>query len=490
MLGKKDRWQEDLFVAGTLGSLVPDDHPLKQIDRVLDLSWLRDEVRDLYCAHNGRPSLDPEVALRLEVAGIVEGIPQSRALVRQAQVNLAIRWFIGYRLHEKLPDHSSLSVTRKRWGRERFRMLLERTVRQCQQAGLVGGQTLHVDATLIRADVSWDSLIRQHVDDASADAESDRGSGPDDPSPSPGAGDAGGSASKGSAKGKTKKVSRTDPEASMATSSRKYPLQPSYKQHTAVDDQTGVIVDVEVTTGEVSEGRQLLDQIDRVEAALDTEIETVTADAGYAHGRNYQELLERDIVDVIPPPRPSRRKSRTIPSQRFKYDALQEHVKCPRGRILRPGRESESGRWYRARRKDCGGCPLRDRCLSKTAKVRSIFIRTGHMAMLRARREHARGWGTEKRDLYTRHRWQVEGVHGESKQRHGLRRASRRGLWNVQIQSYLTAAVINLKRLAKHRSGGSGPGGSLGDGSRPTIVWQRLPWPMAGRVRRHLRLAA
>ena len=120
------------------------------------------------------------------------------------------------------------------------------------------------------------------------DAESDRGPGPGDPSPaSPGPAEPTRPTSKGKtktkAKGKTKKVSRTDPEASMATSSRAYHLEPSYKQHTAVDDQAGVIVDVEVTTGEVSEGRQLLEQIDRVEAALATEIDTVTADAGYAH---------------------------------------------------------------------------------------------------------------------------------------------------------------------------------------------------------------
>jgi transposase len=445
MLGRKDRWQEDLFMVGTLGDLVPEDHPLRQIDRVLDLSWLREEVRDLYCADNGRPSLDPEVAMRLEIAGVVEGITKSRALMRQAQVNVAIRWFVGYRLHEALPDHSSLSVTRRRWGRERFRRLLERTIRQCLDAGLVGGKTLHVDATLIRADVSWDSLIRQHVEEASADAGTD--GGPDDEGPPP------------KRKGrpatrppKTKRVSRTDPEATMATSSREFHLQPTYKQHTAVDDQAGIIVDVEVTTGEVSEGKELCDVIDRVETVLETQIETVTADAGYAHGANYEALEGRQIVAVIPPPRPSRRKSRTIPSQRFKYDANADVVRCPRGRTLHPSSRTEHGRSYRARRKDCKTCRLAGRCLSKTATVRTVHIGHGYVALLRARREHLRGWSDEKRNLYTRHRWQVEGVHGEGKAVHGLHRAARRGTANVQIQSYLTAAVINLKRLAKYKS--------------------------------------
>ena len=470
MLGTKDRWQEDLFMVGTLGDLVPEDHPLRQIDRVLDLSWLREEVRDLYCLDNGRPSLDPEVAMRLEIAGVVEGLTKSRALMRQAQVNVAIRWFVGYRLHESLPDHSSLSVTRRRWGRVRFRQLLERTIRQCLDAGLVGGKTLHVDATLIRADVSWDSLIRQHVEEASADADTDGGPDGDDPQPK----------HKGRPTSKpprTKRVSRTDPEATMATSSREFHLQPTYKQHTAVDDKAGIIVDAEVTTGEVSEGKELCDVIDRVEAVLDTQIETVTADAGYAHGANYAALEEREITSVIPPPRPSRRRSQTIPSQRFKYDAKADVVRCPRKRTLHPSTKTEHGRSYRAKRKDCKSCPLAGRCLSKTATVRTVHIGHGYEALLRARREHQRGWSEEKRDLYTRHRWQVEGVHGESKAVHGLHRAARRGTANVQIQSYLTAAVINLKRLAKHTSAtwsDSGPTKRPRSKNGPTHIVQ---WP-------------
>ena len=239
MLGDKDRWQEDLFVACPLRDLVPEDHVLKQVDRVLDLSWLADEVRDLYCADNGRPSIAPEAALRLMLAGFFQGIVHDRELMREAQVNLAIRWFAGYRLDEKLPDHSSLTRIRQRWGAERFKKIFCRSVDACMRAGLVNADTVHVDATLIRANVSWDSVVLVHA----ARVVAQNVETADDSGPGPLSGS-----------GQPKKRSTTDPEATLATGRKGRPLEPTYKQHTAVEEKSGVIVDVEVTTGEASEG--------------------------------------------------------------------------------------------------------------------------------------------------------------------------------------------------------------------------------------------
>ena len=107
MIGRRAPRQEVLFVAGSMRSFIPDDHILVQVDRVLELSWLEDEVREVYCEETGRPSIAPEAAVRLMVAGFLLGIVHDRALLREAQVNLAIRWFVGYGLDEALPDHSS-----------------------------------------------------------------------------------------------------------------------------------------------------------------------------------------------------------------------------------------------------------------------------------------------------------------------------------------------------------------------------------------------
>ena len=116
MLRRKERDQLELFLIGSLRQLVPDDHVLARVDRVLDLSWLREEVADCYCVDDGRPGIDPEVAVRLMLAGLLSGIVHDRQLMREAHVNVAIRWFVGYGFHERLPHHSSLTRIRQRWG--------------------------------------------------------------------------------------------------------------------------------------------------------------------------------------------------------------------------------------------------------------------------------------------------------------------------------------------------------------------------------------
>lgn len=164
MLGRKERGQLELFITGSLRGLIPDDHVLVRVDQVLDLGWLRAEVGDLSCPGNGRPGIDPAVAVRLMLAGFLLGIVQDRRLMREAQVNLAIRWFVGYALHEALPDHASLTRIRQRWGEDVFRQVCTRVVRQCQQAGMVSAETVHIDASLIRANASMGALVSRHLD--------------------------------------------------------------------------------------------------------------------------------------------------------------------------------------------------------------------------------------------------------------------------------------------------------------------------------------
>ena len=470
MQTRKDRWQDDLFVAGPLSSLIPDDHLLKRVDKVLDVSWLHEEVRDCYCQDNGRPSIDPEAALRLMLAGFFEGIVHDRKLMQRAQTDLSFRWFAGYALHERLPEHSSLTRIRQRWGAERFRRIFEKTVEACLKAGLVNGQTVHVDASLIRADVSWKSITVQHVERVvEANVEDAVSASDDDDPPRRGRGRPAGAPT-------PKKVSTTDPDTSLATSRSDYPLQPCYKQHTAVDDHAGVIVDVALTTGEASEGQYLLEQLERVEALTGRPVERVTADAGYAHGTNYARLEERRTDAVIPPQRPPRHPKR-IPARRFKYDARHRLVRCPAGKTLeRKSRTEHPSGWrYAARACDCAACPLRARCFSESARVRIVLIADGHEARLRARRRKEQGWDEPTREWYDRHRWRAEGAHGEAKTQHGLSRAVRRGTDNVAIQVYLTAAVMNLKRLAR---AAVAPTGSLvrTTGTLTTLkrLWSRL----------------
>jgi transposase len=428
VIGNQERWQEDLFVAGPLSSLIPNDHILKHVDKVLDLSWLRREVEDCYSETMGRPSIDPESALRLMLAGYFQGIVHDRKLMREAQVNLAIRWFAGFRLHETLPEHSSLTKIRQRWGIQRFKKIFQKTVQMCIDAGLVNGETVHIDSTLIRADVSWESLTTEYADKTFREncLEDENNE-------------------QVSRTGKPKKRSTTDPDATMTTSCRQYRMEPCFKQHTAVDDDYGVVLDVETTTGEASEGKELLGQLNRIEQATGNKVQTVTADAAYAHNENYAVLEKRGTEAIIPPQR-ERKSPQRVPINRFKYDGKHQLVRCPVGKVLERSFKTSKGWIYKAAVRDCADCPLRERCVSPTAKSRTVLICPGYESLLRARRRY-RMWDDDSVNAYQRHRWRVEGIHGEAKTQHGLRRAVRRGLANVSIQVYLTAAVMNLKRL-------------------------------------------
>jgi hypothetical protein len=244
---------------------------------------------------------------------------------------------------------------------------------------------------------------------------------------------------------RTKKVCVTDPDATMATSGRNRRLEPSYKQHAVVDDVRGVVLDVEVTTGAVNEGQVVLERLDATAAITGTPITTATADAGYAYGKVYGGL-ERRRIDALIPPKAEPSKS-AVPLRRFRYDAHNDIVKCPRGKVLRPGRPIKHGRFFYSQAKVCARCSLASACLSKGRSSKAVVISDHYPALLRARRRRAR-WSEADHQLYQRHRWRSEGLHGEAKTCHGLARAVRRGLQNMRIQAYLTAAAINLKRLA------------------------------------------
>ena len=434
MIGSRTRDQLEFFVCGSLRDLVPDDHILARVDPVLDLGWLRAEVADLYAPGVGRPGIDPEAAVRLMLAGFLLGVVHDRRLMRAAQVNLAIRWFAGFGLNERLPDHSSLTRIRQRWGAERFRRIFERTVQDCVTAGIAKGEVVHVDASLIRADVSWDSLVVRHVeavrspnDDAKLEAEAIRHT-------------------RNSKKtGKFKKICPTDLDATMATNGRNRRLEPSDKQHGVVDDVFGVVLEVEVTTGETNEGEELLARLDAAEKTTGVKIETVTADAGYAYAKIYGGLERLEIAAIIPAKAEPIRSP--VPMGRFRYDATHDVLKCPRGKKLKAGRAVKHGRFFTSRARDCRRCGLAHLCLSKGRVNKAVVLGDDYPALLRARRRREK-WSDEDRDLYQRHRRRSEGYHGEAKTWHGLARAVRRGLQNMRIPAFLTAAAVNLKRLA------------------------------------------
>ena len=385
-----------------LESFIPEDHRLRKLDRVLDLEFVHEAVRDCYCQDNGRASVDPEVVIRLFLIQAMQRIQHVRELMRQVGENLAYRWFIGYDLSEQLPDHSTLSRALDRFGDDVFNALFARSIAQCRASGLIGGKVLHLDATLIRADIQKDQAGK------------------------PGC---------------------ADPEARYGR--RKG--APGYKQPArggVVDGKARVIVDVSVMPANRHDQEGAVAAVDRAMAVIGQTPEAVCADSAYANGPNAAAMEERNIRLVSPPPRAAR--SPKLPpdqftSEDFVYDEQRDVFVCPAGETLvYAGTESSQRRRrrYRARKPACLVCMWKARCTLEDRK--QINVSHNHAALVRLRADSRTD---DFHDLYRARAPVSEGTFAESKQWHGLGRAGRRGLSNMLIQSLLIATVLNCKRL-------------------------------------------
>src|SRR5262249_2707735 len=223
---------------------------------------------------------------------------------------------------------------------------------------------------------------------------------------------------KGRQTGKYKKVCRTDPDATMATSARNRRQEPAYKQHAAVDDKLGVILDVEVTTGQTNKGDMIGPQVVEVEATTGITIKAVTLSVANGYGKVYDMIEHRLIVALIPAKGYPIKTPRVL--RRFRYYAKHVILKCPRGRILRAARPIKHGRFFYSKARDCARCPLRRDCLSKGRVNKAVVVGDHYPALLRARRRRER-WSEEDQRLCQRHRWRSGGVRGPATAWHARR---------------------------------------------------------------------
>ena len=399
MQTKRNQTDNPMILLPSLEEFIPEDHYLRKINSALDLTFVHDAVADKYCQDNGRPSIDPEVVIRLFLLQAIEGISSVRRLMQRVHVDLAYRWFIGYRVDEKLPDHSTLSRALDRFGDAVFNELFLRSVSQCQQSGLIDGKVLHLDATTIRADLDANRV--NQVDSPDKDARFGHFPG-----------------------GRTK---------------------PGYKQHTLADGKKRVVVGVTVTPANSPDDSTMNEMVDEIADRLGSAPEALCADAAYGNGRNSYSMEQRNVRLVSPP-----RKARTYTGDKdftvesFEYDESTDRFICPAGHHLKyvSTEKARGRRIYRAWRSHCRACQLKSRCTK--SERRSVKVSPYHGSLVRLRADSK----TDSFKQLYRHRSPVvEGVFAEAKQWHGLSRAWRRGLTKMRVQCLLIASVINLKRL-------------------------------------------
>lgn len=399
MQTKRDRSENPMMLLPSLEAFIPEDYYLRRLNRVIDLSFVHELVADRYCRDNGRPSIDPEVVLRLFLLQAIEGISSVRRLMQRVHVDLAFRWFIGYRVDEALPDHSTLSRALDRFGDEVFDELFTRSVLQCRQSGLIEGKVLHLDATTIRADLNANRVNQSD----GVDGDARFGRFPD---------------------GK---------------------LRPGYKQHTVADGRHRVVLDVSVTPANVSEHDEAVGSVDRALVHLEGSPEAVCADGAYSSGANASEMAKRGVRLVSPPPKATTRAGAGyFTTEPFRYDEELDEFTCPAGKKLRylSTEQKRHRRIYAARRTDCRACPLKSQCT--ISDRRTLKVTAHHASLIRLRADSK----TEDfKKLYRSRAPVIEGLFAESKQWHGLSRAWRRGLSKMKVQCLLVAAVLNFKRL-------------------------------------------
>ena len=414
------------------------DHPLRRVAQTVDFSFVRAEVAHCY-GDNGNESVDPVILLKMMFLLFYDDIPSERELMGIIGERLDYLWFLGYGLDQEIPNHSVLSKARKRWGQEVFERLFVRTVEQCVSAGLVSGDKLHVDASLVAANASKDSVIKSSPEliaaykAAYAVAESKLEEPPRNHPNYEAVND--------------RMVSSTDPDAGLVRkgsgSSR-----PAYHHHRAVDDAHGVITAVQTTSGAVPENHKLMDLIAQHQENTDSAVRKIIGDHKYGTADNFITCHEQGIVTHLGDAKAKQATAGKgqFKEQDFSYDAHDDCYRCPAGQILRRRRYVKKQRaWeYAAARGVCAQ-------LSLTLRLHPFSGRTSGEPTRSDTRYwwSADGSPTARRPWRDRQRRQhlIEGSFADATNNHGFKRARWRRLWRQQIQDYLIAAIQNVRIL-------------------------------------------
>jgi transposase len=442
MMGRLKGDQSQLFYEFRLDEVVPADHVVREIDAVLDLSWVHAELEPHYSSI-GRPSIDPELMIRMLIVGYVFAIRSDRLLCREVKVNLAYRWFCKLGIEDQIPDHSGFSRARNERFKESdiFRRVFERVVEACIGAGLVGGEGFAVDASLIVADANkqrsipgkdWD---KQRDPQTASRAVKEYLATLDD-------------AAFGAASEVTPKfVSPSDPAAQW-TGAMRGPAFFAYADNYLIDVKFGVIMDVEATRAirqaEVGAAKTM---IDRTEERFGLKPERLAGDTAYGSAPTLDWLVnEKGIAPHIPVWDRSKREDGTFSREDFTFYKEGNIYICPAFKTLTTTGKimHDDMLFYRASTRDCAACAFKARCCPKEPSrklLRSIYEEARDVARAIAK--------TEAFEQSCRERKRVEMLFAHLKRILRLGRLRLRGPRGAQFEFTLAAIAQNLRRLAK-----------------------------------------
>jgi len=437
MMGYQKNPQSKLFHYGVnLEQRVPQDHILRKIKKKIDFDFIYKEVKDTY-GENGNVSVPPPVILKMMLLLVLYNVRSERELINTIPMRLDWLWFLGYDLDDEIPNHSVLSKARARWGVEVFKYFFETIVWQCVKTGLVDGKKLFVDASLIDADASNNSVVDTHNIEKYLNKgyrklekrlDSYQKATPVN----------------------SRYISTTDPDASVTRHGPgKSKLR--YKTHRTLDPTHEVITATRITSGAIDDGDMLEEMIETHKANTQRDLEVAVADSRYGSIDNFLLLKDKGIKAHIPSlehtQRGSGSKRGIFPKEDFTYNLKGDTFTCPKGHILkRRNYNGKRSHWeYKAPSRLCAKCELRDKCTrSKDGRTLKRHIRQDELDGIL---KHTKS--TEaRRDIKTRQHLS-ERSFARSK-RYGFKRARWRRLWRMEIQDFLIAAIQNIIILANH----------------------------------------
>jgi transposase len=445
MMGQQNQ-QKDLFGYNVdLDRRVRAENPLRKVAGAVDFSFARAEVEHTY-GNNGNVSVDPVVILKMMFLLFFDNIASERELMQIIPERMDYLWFLGYGLNEGVPNHSVLSKARARWGAKVFEQLFLRTVAQCIEAGLVDGQKIHVDGSLIAANASTDSVIKGSPELVAAlrrvyrEQAAKLSEGLEAlPAPAP--------------MGPINEthVSTTDPDSELARA-RHTTSRPSYKHHRVVDNAQGVITAHATTGGSLKEDRQLFGLVEQHQANTAMAVKTVVADTQYGTVENFLQCVDRGInphmADMKAAQDGGKRRSQYFGEDQFIYDPATDTYRCPAGQLLkrRQKRANKGAYQYVAKAGTCDNCPLRSQCTeAKGGRRIQRFDRQSELDQARDRSRSRCACRDRQRRKHL-----LEGSFADASNNHGFKRARWRGLWRQNIQSHLIAACQNIRILLRN----------------------------------------
>lgn len=442
----------------TIEDLMPQGHFLRKLEAALDLSFVYEETAPLYSKKYGRPAIDPVVIVKYLLVGFLYGIPSERQIERRVQTDIALRWYLGLDLFDRVPDHSTVSQLRRRKPsfRKVFRRLFEEVVGQCVEKGLVSGRVIGTDSTHVRANASRASeelvevaeeagVYWERLDDYEEEGleELERRTGKRRKKRT--------KQIKRDNRRTHKRVSRTDPEAGHLKRPGK-PEGPHYLAHQAVDADFGIIVGQAVTAGDVNDSVPFFGLIEHIHENL-VPIQAATADAAYDFPLAHRVLGELGIDFFVRSQKTAARANTQFTRDDFYRDENRDVYLCSIGKELclrRLARSASGLFWeYQADKRDCALCPLRGKCLQESDKRGARKVSVSYFAADR-QRNLKRGHEPAYREaLKLRQVW-CEGSFSAQKREHNLVRVLRRGLEAAEDHCLLSATALNLKRMIKH----------------------------------------